>query len=250
MTPLMEWYRDAIKSRHDVQDFLQYSSVAKQMSELEALIRQDASPADPGQTTTGSGENLGSAAASAGVPEGGASDDVERSAVSAEAADQKMPAEQAQQWRQHMLKTMQAHIRFVQDKKSQAELEQALKDCPFSLLKGDGSGQVLLFFDSKKYGEAMTRPDLRQPPLRDALYTRLVKAVLTARSEGEQAPVLQTGNLALILDGGRPGNKSKLLAPWKERTNKEGSGKKNQKDDDEDEQDEDMEEEDELLYFE
>ena len=50
------------------------------------------------------------------------------------AADQKMPAEQAQQWRQHMLKTMQAHIRFVQDKKSQAELEQALKDCPFSLL--------------------------------------------------------------------------------------------------------------------
>ena len=235
-------YRDAIKSRHDVQDFLQYSSVAKQMSELEALIRQDASP-DPAQTSQ-SGENLGSAAASASVPENGASEDVERSAVSAEAADEKMPAEQAQQWRQHMLKTMQAHIRFVTDKKSQAELEQALKDCPFSLLKGDGTGQVLFFFDSKKYGEAMTRPDLRQPPLRDALYTRLVKAVLTARTEGEHAPVLQTGDLALILDGGRPGNKNKLLAPWKEGTNKEGSAKKNQKDDDEDEQDEDMDEED------
>ena len=62
-----------------------------------------------------------------------------------------------------MLKTIRAHIRLIPEGKSQAELEQALKDTGYATLKGDPTGQVLLHFDIKKFGEPLTRPDFRIP---------------------------------------------------------------------------------------
>ncbi|CAE7488673.1 unnamed protein product, partial [Symbiodinium pilosum] len=149
--------------------------------------------------------------------------------------EEKMSKHEAEEWRQHMLKNLRAQIRFVSDKKSAAELEQAIKDCPFAKLQGDPTGLVLLHFDVKKFGEPATRPDLRITPLRDGPYTRLVRAVLTARQLEGCPATLQTGDVAVILDGGKKGSKLKLLTPWKEGTQKEA--KKGSKQEDEEEQD-------------
>ena len=52
-----------------------------------------------------------------------------------------------------------------------------------------------------------------------------MKAVLKARA-GDQPPTLQPGDIALLLDGGKGGLKSKLLLPWKEGASKEGAKKR------------------------
>eukprot|EP00973_Karenia_brevis_P082178 11392510-Karenia_brevis.AAC.1 len=76
-------------------------------------------------------------------------------------------------------------------------------------------------FDVKKFGVPQTRPELRITPLRDAPYHRLVRTVIEARdasksAESAVAASLQAGEVALLMDGGRPGNAARLLAPWRE----------------------------------
>ena len=52
-----------------------------------------------------------------------------------------------------------------------------------------------------------------------------MRSVLNARSGGDGPGALQPGEIGLILDGGKQGNKNKLLAPWKEGTSREGNKK-------------------------
>ena len=109
-------------------------------------------------------------------------------------------------------------------------------------IKGDPTGLVLYFFDQTKFGEAVTRPDLRVCPLRDAVYQKLVRNVLQARcgSDTPEAACLQAGEVGVLLDGGRKGNTPRLLAPWREGTTKDkkNKGKSGQEEDEEDDDDE------------
>ena len=92
----------------------------------------------------------------------------------------------------------------------------------------------------------MTRPDLRTTPIRDA-YTRLVRTVLEARhphaeDEDGDTPVaeLQPGEIAVVLDAGKKGNKNKLVTPWVKENSKKKKDDANDEeaeDDDEDELD-------------
>jgi hypothetical protein len=98
---------------------------------------------------------------------------------------------------------------------------------------------LVYHFDIKKYGETLTRPDIRITPIRDS-YTRLVKTVLEARQvdvsddlSGEL--LLRPGEVAFILDGGKTGNRKRLLAPWL------ASKSKDKKDDDAEDDDDDLE---------
>ena len=103
------------------------------------------------------------------------------------------------------------------------------------------TGLFLYHFDSKKAGESLTRPDIRVSPIRDS-YTRLVKTVLEARNPHADdteagAGELQPGEMALILDGGKHGNKGKLTGPW--RNDKDKNAKNDDEDADEDNFDDD-----------
>ena len=220
-------YRDAVKSKHECPDFMDYPSVKKRLQEVEEALRREQGPETAAAETTASEKSAaqasGQSTAAPAEPKLGTS------------MEEKMSKHEAEEWRQHMLKNLRAQIRFVSDKKSAAELEQAIKDCPFAKLQGDPTGLVLLHFDVKKFGEPATRPDLRITPLRDGPYTRLVRAVLTARQLEGCPATLQTGDVAVILDGGKKGSKLKLLTPWKEGTQKEA--KKGSKQEDEEEQD-------------
>ena len=83
----------------------------------------------------------------------------------------------------------------------------------------------------------MTRPEIRVAPLRDAAYSRLVRCALQARlpPSSEKTAALQSGEVAIVLDGGRSGNKNRYLAPWKEGTVKGEAGKKRKQPEDDDE---------------
>jgi len=117
-----------------------------------------------------------------------------------------------------MTKLINSSIKLIPDDGPAAKLIQNIRACPLAMTKGEATGLVMFHLDIKKFGEPQTRPDVRITPIRDN-YTRLVKTILEARNatateDPAEESLLQSGELAFILDGGKPGNKSKLLAPW------------------------------------
>jgi hypothetical protein len=116
------------------------------------------------------------------------------------------------------MKLIHSSIKLIPDDGTTTKLIQNIRACPLAMTCGESTGLVMFHFDIKKFGEPQTRPDVRITPIRDN-YTRLVKAVLEARNinaspDKTDESLLQPGELALILDGGKTGNKTKLLAPW------------------------------------
>ena len=83
-----------------------------------------------------------------------------------------------------------------------------------AMLRGDPTGLFVFHFDVNKFGEASLRPDVRCPPLKDAACARPARCILTARKRGDMPAALGPGEVAVLLDGGKSGNTSRLLAPW------------------------------------
>lgn len=228
-------YRDAVKSKHEVDDFLGYSTIAAKLSELEKMARADKKP-KPAASADVAEEKAAAPAAESSEPAAASAD---QEGNGPESTMGKLSDDDRQLWRQQMLKTIRTHVRFLAEPKTQADLEQQLRDCGYACLKGDPTGQVLLHFDLKKFGEPLTRPDLRTPTLRDGQYNKLVRAVLNARTGPDEPAALHNGDVALLLDGGKSGNKTKLLQPWREGTSKESNKKAEAEAEDDEEAEED-----------
>ena len=123
-----------------------------------------------------------------------------------------------------MDKFLRTYVYITDETKSASELEKRIRQSPLANIRGDPTGLTLYYYDGKLHGESTTRPLLRLPPFREAAYTKLVSAVLAARCPPGGTPGLRSGEVAVVLDSGRPGHINKLMAPWK------GSvGKKNEK---------------------
>ncbi|CAE7604706.1 unnamed protein product [Symbiodinium necroappetens] len=205
-------FKDAVKTHHETADFLDYPSVKSKIAEVEDALRKESKPtvADPATATDGG--STSAAASTAATQPSKASTDSPANAT----GFQKLSSSEQDEWRAFMLKQLRATLRFIPDSGSANQLEQSLKDNPYAVLQGDPLGTVLLHFDVKKSGEAATRPDLRKTPLREAPYCRAVRAVLEARGKSPGQPgTLNSAEIAVVLDGGRPGNRKKLLQPWK-----------------------------------
>ncbi|CAK0830711.1 unnamed protein product [Prorocentrum cordatum] len=229
-------FRDAIKSKCTVTDFMAYDSVAGAIKEVTDMISVERA-ASMKCVENGGSETAGTAEGAA-VPAAG-------SAVSAAPAAAEgfeiLGTTEKEHWQQHVDKTVRTYINFiVEGKKSQAEIELAIKNSPLAMIQGDPTGLVLYFYDVKAHGEPLTRPELRISPLRDVVYNKLVKSVLNARAPAGGQPHLRPGEVAVVLDGGRRGNANKLQAPWREGTRKDG--KKKEDDDEEDPVDDEDEE--------
>ncbi|CAK0810639.1 unnamed protein product [Prorocentrum cordatum] len=137
-------------------------------------------------------------------------------------------------WEKIIKKHVHTHVDIIVEKQTAAELENAIRGSTLAGIRGDPIGLVLFHFDVKQSGEPLIRPELRVAPLRDANYHRLARTVLNARAPAGGTPCLRSGEVAILLDGGRSGNSNKLIAPWREGTSKD---MKKQDDDDEDEED-------------
>ncbi|CAL1174054.1 unnamed protein product [Cladocopium goreaui] len=242
-------YKDAIKSKHEVEDFLNYTTLKTTMETIEKMTRQEDKPeglnGDEEQKARTEEERQETELEAASASEAAAAS--EAAPASEEVEDNGLSEADKVMWRQHMRKILNQHVRFVADHRTNVELESVLKETPFMSLRGDQTGMALFHFDLKKYGEPTTRPDLRTPTFRENLYTRLVKSVLAARQDamGTPNPNLQAGEVALIFDAGKKGLMKKLLSPWKE-----GTAKTKEEDEEaEDDGEEDAEEEDDKPTF-
>ena len=95
-------------------------------------------------------------------------------------------------------------------------LIQAVKDCSIGMTQGGLDGTVAFHFDTKLAGEPVTHPNVRVCPLQEKEYCGIVSALLKARSPPTaQSPALRSGEIVMILDGGKAGNKRVLLKPWR-----------------------------------
>ncbi|CAK0824600.1 unnamed protein product [Prorocentrum cordatum] len=216
-------YRDAVKSKAKVADILEHESVKREIDEIAATLAQTraaaaaargetpavdpATPAPTTGTTTATPESKGF---------------------------HSMEQQDQEHWEKIIKKHVHTHVDIIVEKKTAAGLENAIRDSTLAGIRGDPTGLVLFHFDVKQSGEPLPRPELRVAPLRDANYHRLVRTVLNARAPAGGTPGLRSGEVAILLDGGRSGNSNKLIAPWREGTSKD---KKKQDDDDEDEED-------------
>ena len=242
-------YRDAIKSQSEVVDVLQYPSIADRIKDVRDAIAQESVPIPE--------RNATSAGTAGSAPAPTATEGTESGKVAASATTEKPNAsgfdslceEDQTFWLKAMRKNVNTYIARISDTGSTSELKAKIQGCRMAMTAGDGSGLVLFHFDIKKFGEATTRPDLRIAPLRDSSYVRLVSTVLAARralsdadgpssaSEPQPLQTLAVGELALLFDGGRRGNASRLINPWKGPGGKKGSTKDNDEDVDEDDND-------------
>ena len=217
-------YRNAIQSRLEVADFLAYDSISTRMNEVIEMVRRES---NGGNGTTGTPAAAGSgtdtpAAAGAANPAG------QMAAVAGDRPMEvknfdKLPEMDKTNWTKVIDKLIRTYVQIVPDQKTAAELETMLRDSALATIKGDPTGLVLYHFDVKQFGEPLTRPELRIAPLRDAPYHRLVRTMLNARAPQGQPAHLRNGEVAVILDGGRRGNTTKLLGPWKENTTEKTS---------------------------
>ena len=133
---------------------------------------------------------------------------------------QKLEPDEQCHWNKVIMKLIRTHVRWIADTGSVTQLEESFRASPIGLMQGNESiGLFGFHFDVKKFGEPMTRPDLRTAPLRDGAYARLAKAVLSARNP--DSPTIQPGEITMLLDGGKRGNMTRLLAPFKEGTSKD-----------------------------
>ena len=129
--------------------------------------------------------------------------------------------EDANHWRAVAHKTVSQQIKLVVHSQPDT-LKQYVKDCSISQTKGDLDGLVAFHFDSKLAGEAITNPQVRPCPLQEKAYSLTVSTMLAARTPPtEKEATLNPGEIALLIDGGKSGNKRPLLKPWRPQDNDE-----------------------------
>lgn len=241
-------YKDCMKSRGEVLDLLDYPSVAERVKEIRDAIVAETAPAagsEPPSTVTCKDQSTENTSGDSSAPAAtaGASATADKQA---KGFDMLSEEDQAY-WMKHIKKTVNTYVARIADTGSSSELQAKITACPLAMMRGDPSGLVVFHFDVKKFGESTTRPDLRVTPLRDQLYGRLVSSVLSARrsddisaaataaqtAEEQPQATLGAGEMALVFDGGKRGNLSRLVNPWK------GPGGKKNKEEDEAEDDDD-----------
>ena len=199
-------YRDAIKSRSEVVDVLQYPSIADRIKDVRDAIAQESVPIPE--------RNATSAGTAGSAPAPTATEGTESGKVAASATTEKPNAsgfdslceEDQTFWLKAMRKTVNTYIARISDTGSTSELKAKIQGCRMAMTAGDASGLVLFHFDIKKFGEATTRPDLRIAPLRDSSYVRLVSTVLAARralSDADGASSASDHNLFRLWPLGR-----------------------------------------------
>ena len=218
--------KDAIRSKHKVEEFFQYESVQCALNEIIDLVRAERCVTAPGV------HNAGSAGA----------ESADHDVTADEAKDNpivQLPVEQREQWTKYVDKLLDTYVVLVPEGKTQQELENSIKASNLTMVKGDPTGLVIYYFDVKSAGECQTQPRRRRTPLRDAIYTKMVRAATTARTPPGSTPHLRAGEVAIVMDGSRRGNQTKLLAPWRENISKKvkEDGEDDVADDDDDDDD-------------
>lgn len=200
--------RNCIKGGKTAVDVLDYPSVKPRVDDILEDLKHEQSTtarsAEGGSEAGAAGGSAASAASNAGV--GSESSAQETSAQSLPQGFDKIAADDQEAWLKHAQKVCHQYVRLIPEPRQAGQLATEVRESSLGRLLGDPMGLVLLHYDVKLSGEPVTRPDLRVAPLRDDVYKKLVRSVIEGRYQGENdVATLQTGDIALIIDGGRHG---------------------------------------------
>jgi hypothetical protein len=86
---------------------------------------------------------------------------------------------------------------------SQTQLQTAMSNVSLSIVKGGPSGNVIITFDANLFGESITAPHVRKPPLQAPILTKMWKAISGVRALPDQIGLLPVGDVLVVIDGGR-----------------------------------------------
>ena len=68
------------------------------------------------------------------------------------------------------------------------------------------NGNVMVFFDVNAFGETITAPHVRRPPVTKETLHKLFKSVFAARHQKEPGSMMPEGEIYIVLNGGRKNN--------------------------------------------
>ena len=119
-------------------------------------------------------------------------------------AQQASVVEVPEEWDAYVTRYLQKHCHLiVEAQKSQTQLETAITEVNLGKVRGGASGNVILLFDANLWGESITSPHVRRPPVAKASVQKVWKAVQAARAQPEQVGLLPEGDVLCVIDGGR-----------------------------------------------
>jgi hypothetical protein len=94
-------------------------------------------------------------------------------------------------------------VLLVETGMSQTQLQTAVSNVSLGIVKGGPSGNVIITFDANLFGESITAPHVRKPPLQAPIVSKIWKAITAARALPDQNGLMPIGDVWVIIDGGR-----------------------------------------------
>lgn len=203
--------RTGVRNRKGALAVLGYQNIQE---DLDAVLEELAKDALPKPAPAATAEGRGQSAA--GKP------DTPHTATTHSAVDKEtletldtLDTDTRQQWTDAASRLVRQHCHIVVNPGSASDLEKLIMASELGKSPGDNASLVLIHFDVKLNGEAITAPHLRVPPLQDSAYLKLVNSLLTARNPDGGQKTINPGEVVAILDGGRHGNARLLVNAWK-----------------------------------
>ena len=211
-----------IKNRKAPADVLDYQPLKEILDEivLELDKEEAANPAAAVGTADAAADDNGAVVdlddcvdgtgRSAGIPGGGGGATgavVLLQQPSVHPALRGLSPEQRAHWQAQALRMVTSHVKLIVEPAKGSELVEAVRDSTPGKLCGVSKVDcVLVLYDPKQSGEAITQPHLRCAPLREDHLAKHLGSVLEARrSLQPTAETLIEGDVVCLLDGGRHG---------------------------------------------
>ena len=94
----------------------------------------------------------------------------------------------------------------VEEGKSRTQLTSALNKHAIVKMQSNPAGRIVYLFDINGFGEAVTAPHIRRPPVTEATFKKMLEAVLTARHGSQDAVPFPEGEIFVLIDAGRQSN--------------------------------------------
>ena len=94
-------------------------------------------------------------------------------------------------------------VLIVEHGMSQTQLQTAMASVALGTTRGGSAGNVIIHFDANLFGESITAPHIRKPPLQPLVIQRIWKATQATRANVDQVGMLPPGDVLLLIDGGR-----------------------------------------------
>lgn len=95
-------------------------------------------------------------------------------------------------------------VLLVEKGTTQSQLVNAMSKYHLSKIKGNATGNnVMIYFDANGFGESITAPHLRKPPIQSTIVQKMWKAVKTLREDPDSAGLLAPGDVLVLVNGGR-----------------------------------------------